>query len=364
MPKVKAYTKQEIEQLKEQYLCSRFSRLQYEPMHDRKQIGEPFPFFSLPTELRLQVYKHVLIQPRPIELWPHGLDNTFKECQELRKETIYTYARTTQCTLTLLRVCKRIHAEASQTFYGDNEFRFTGINGWMVCRAWLHTIGHFNASFITDISLHVPFPGVDYLLFPKDDNQLRGELIHFYRGRLWYSFKKQVEGFGLRIPPKWGYDACVREVVDVLARSNVKVVRMVLPGTYYVNHRLDPSPMNTPGFYWNILRKLKERVDRDRERKGMTGMRLGFLLLKNRFQRDIPTVFLWTKPWLKSYTGECKRLLKEIEGRNWISGVEYGVQDWTIGYRVVSKEECEFLVGKEAMIRDERVEEWWLGTTE
>jgi hypothetical protein len=57
----------------------------------------------------------------------------------------------------LLRVCKRIHPEAAEVFYGENEFRFSGVNGWIVVNAFVATIGIRHARFVKVLTIGMPF---------------------------------------------------------------------------------------------------------------------------------------------------------------------------------------------------------------
>lgn len=62
--------------------------------------------------------------------------------------------------LRLLRLNKDINAEASDIFYGENEFRFTNGEGWFFLRAFLETIGKANTARLRHIAVHTPWEGV------------------------------------------------------------------------------------------------------------------------------------------------------------------------------------------------------------
>jgi hypothetical protein len=132
----------------------------------RETYTTSFPFLQLPTELRLRVYREVLVQSRPIELWPHVPNNTIGMANLQRATTMRLYRENIQPRLQLLRTNKLIHAEASEMFYGENEWRFSGINAWMVFSCWLHTIGQPHFKWLKHVVLHVPFEGKDFVAYP------------------------------------------------------------------------------------------------------------------------------------------------------------------------------------------------------
>ena len=69
-----------------------------------------FPFFDLPSELRLRIYEMVLLQSTTIDLDP-------------------TNYRTTAPLIRCFLVSKRMHDEATRVFYGSNTFRIFPIHG-------------------------------------------------------------------------------------------------------------------------------------------------------------------------------------------------------------------------------------------
>lgn len=66
-----------------------------------------------------------------------------------------------QHPLGLLRTCKVIHQEASEIFYGQNKFRFSGIDGCIVASAFLHTIHPKNWQWLTSLTIAMPFSSRD-----------------------------------------------------------------------------------------------------------------------------------------------------------------------------------------------------------
>ena len=71
---------------------------------------QPFRFFDLPYELRLKVYKILLVVPKTVDLDPSNI-------------------RTIAPRLSLFYVSHRVHEEAYRIFYGRNTFRIFAIHG-------------------------------------------------------------------------------------------------------------------------------------------------------------------------------------------------------------------------------------------
>ncbi|KAJ4299921.1 hypothetical protein N0V90_005168 [Kalmusia sp. IMI 367209] len=104
--------------------------------------------------------------------------------------------------LGLLRVNSIIHKEASQVFYGENQFRFSGINGWIVLSAWLNTITPRHYQFLQHLTVHVPFEGIDHLSFPTREKIGYKERNCTHDGKQFSHFKNK----GFQCP---GYERAI-----------------------------------------------------------------------------------------------------------------------------------------------------------
>lgn len=93
----------------------------------------PASFFSLPSELRNEIYKHVLVCREPISPW----------------------SRENQPTPNLLSTNKTILRETSPLLYGKNCFDLTTWNSEMIPQFY-DAIGFVNASHIQGIRINFP----------------------------------------------------------------------------------------------------------------------------------------------------------------------------------------------------------------
>ncbi|KAF2708154.1 hypothetical protein K504DRAFT_456199 [Pleomassaria siparia CBS 279.74] len=347
-----AYTASEVEQIKKDYPHSRYHKLREERMKCTPQIGTPFPFMRLPAELRLKVYKLLLLLDSPIELWPHAKQNTMYCANVGRSKAIRRFVALRH-TLRLLRVSQQINSEAAQVFYGSNNFRFSGINGWMVLSAFLHTIGSRHYQFLQHLTIHVPFPGEDHLAYPTSTNRTWQEHACIQRRNQHKNFHARLRRT-FRIPDLWSYDWSIADCVSKLSTSDLRTLRLVLPPTYYIDHS------SSLDWYWERLQFLKDKVDTLRNEEGIKPLRVGFvfLKLKDGGQEVLDAARVW-HPWHWRYTGQVKRMIGEIGERKWIETIEYGVHDNDGAYDLLDKKACLEITGPKALDKEEFDEEDW-----
>ncbi|KAF2167971.1 hypothetical protein M409DRAFT_53909 [Zasmidium cellare ATCC 36951] len=130
-----------------------------ELLQERKQISpevktpkKPFPLFKLPAELRVKVYEYAVTSDEAIEFCPEpyfysGLGpkhrrkgdwwDDFDHAKAYHKQAM---KRAAGCAA-LLRVNKQLCSEATPVFYGENEFRFSNVTGWIGLDLFLYKIG-------------------------------------------------------------------------------------------------------------------------------------------------------------------------------------------------------------------------------
>lgn len=119
---------------------------------------QTFSFLELPAEIRNTVYHHALDLDEPIELWPETGD-VYADQKRCRRNAVILKRKL--CTkrahnLGLLRTCNQINAEVAVVFYGQNEFRFSGVNGNIATYAFITKIGRRNLKLLKSITMAMP----------------------------------------------------------------------------------------------------------------------------------------------------------------------------------------------------------------
>lgn len=79
-----------------------------------------------------------------------------------------------QGVLNIARVNKQINREATDIFYGENQFRFTNSLGWYVLHSFLTMIGHKNAARLGHLTVCVPWRGHDEDVDSWDSSVVHG----------------------------------------------------------------------------------------------------------------------------------------------------------------------------------------------
>lgn len=80
-----------------------------------------------------------------------------KNTRQLKQKFLYDL----EVNLGFFRTCKQIYCEATKVFYGQNEFRFSGLNGHMVAFAYMSKIGARNFAFMESMTIAMPFRSYD-----------------------------------------------------------------------------------------------------------------------------------------------------------------------------------------------------------
>ncbi|KAF2124366.1 hypothetical protein P153DRAFT_400995 [Dothidotthia symphoricarpi CBS 119687] len=312
--------------------------------------AKPFPFERLPSELRLQIYRKLLVRPEPIDLWPHIRYNMMYNCNLQRATVMREYQSTNRPRVALLRVSKLIHEEASEVFYGENEWRFSGINGWMVMSCWLNTIQFRHFRFLKTVTVHVPFLGKDYVAFPTygtvDFHERicaphprfsisRGER-HRVADQTMY-FRARLRRFGFSVPTNWSHNESLQDCLNKLK-------------TTALCH-----------FTLQYLDNFQNTLMIHREAEHLRAPKFSFVFLKHRsygMDDESRGIMRPLQPWLRRYTGECKKMVELVKKREWEIG--YGIVHAKGGWSVISRDECEVICGDRALEREERDENDWI----
>jgi hypothetical protein len=111
-------------------------------------------FFNLPAEIRLQIYKELLVFPEPIK---------FKTTKDLSLPPLILHKRCNLCPA-VLRANKRVHHEAEGLLYTGNQFEFIDLvpterlmyTDCTAVESFLNQIGLQNSSLIRHICIDFP----------------------------------------------------------------------------------------------------------------------------------------------------------------------------------------------------------------
>ncbi|KAF7198108.1 hypothetical protein HII31_00464 [Pseudocercospora fuligena] len=81
----------------------------------------PFPFLSLPPELRDQIYSHLLSTQHAIDIFRYQKQFTCTKSSDSNEEN----PEGVHIPVDILRTCRQIYTEATPILYGSNRFVFT-----------------------------------------------------------------------------------------------------------------------------------------------------------------------------------------------------------------------------------------------
>ncbi len=210
------------------------------PPKVRKPKQEPLqqqsPFLNLPPEIRNFIYRHTLISPSPIDLWPHLFhtdlsDNpewvartsawSEKTLDELpfktRNQASLTYVRKEMAT-GLLGTCRQVYNEGVMYFWAENLFRFSGRSGWQGLLRFFLTIGPVARARIRRLEVHAPI----YMRWPDkkgDERDLNGHSKNFPKMHM------------VKIPPEGHLDrAAAQRVCNIMAKDRtLEEINFIIP---------------------------------------------------------------------------------------------------------------------------------------
>jgi hypothetical protein len=121
----------------------------------RIEIIQDSPFLKLPAEIREQIYYAALVRPAPIDLWPLKYTKDPSTTRVIRVQEDLLFVRKEMAT-GLVTTCKQIFYEASNIFWSNNTFRFSGDIEWTGARRFLGQIGPRALSQLQSLELFAP----------------------------------------------------------------------------------------------------------------------------------------------------------------------------------------------------------------
>ena len=194
-------------------------------------------FLNLPPEIRNLIYDYALVNPTPIDLWPHlfhtdlSNDSAWQSrmlswngpaaLDELpfktRNQASLLHVRE-QMAVGLLETCRQVYNEAALYFWADNHFRFSGHSGWQGLLRFFLTIGPAARARIRRMDVHAPV----YMRWPEkdgDERDLNG------RSKNWPKMRMA------KIPPEGHLDrVAVQRVCAILAQDRtMEEMNFVVP---------------------------------------------------------------------------------------------------------------------------------------
>ena len=179
---------------------------------------------DLPGEIRNRIYRYFLVIDPPIEFAPKSYSLRSKKGNAARDHA-HARLKKLKPILHLLRLSPEFNKEASDIFYGENEFRFTSNEGWNYLFAFLRTVGDANVARLRYLSICVPWIGLD-------TDSSSGEYHNEFSHRM---YNNRVKAIGLQFDLDTAptFEKCVQLSFSILGQSgNLGVLRFVLPVSY------------------------------------------------------------------------------------------------------------------------------------
>ena len=192
------------------------------------------PFMSLAPEVRLMIFRELLVCQIPIDLAP--ISSEQHKNGYLRVRNYAHFRKTIRTRLHPLWLNRTMKAEADECFYSCNEFRFSSVRGWEEAHLFLYHIGD-NIRSIRSLGVHIPIDGENRTPTPTGFNPKQ-------------EINEQLERCdqGLARPCRtwvgWSVDANFSCCIPFLEKAHgLQSLKLVLPSHYEVN--ADAIPLDT-----------------------------------------------------------------------------------------------------------------------
>jgi hypothetical protein len=140
--------------------------------HPRVTASACVGFFSLPIEIRNDIYKRILVLPHPIHLF----QDPGCAVQSFLPEKPYEW-------LALLYTNRQISEEARAVLYGSNKFSFEEVESWKpqgsLLNSFLSCIGSVGAGSLSSLSMN--FPATEQIEGRSGEIEIRDDSLQSLR---------------------------------------------------------------------------------------------------------------------------------------------------------------------------------------
>ena len=183
----------------------------------------------------------LLVTDSAIELAPTTTQSGYMFCDSVKKHYIPLNA-----ILGVLRLNSQINKEASDIFYGENDFRFSSDQGWYYMFGFLRTIGSENISRLRSLNVCVPWKGEEGV---KDTYATHDDFERKVHGII-------MKGMGIRLGQTSldTFERTVKSSLSLLkANPGLKQMRLILPSTYvFETIPVDPTTLTRTLGLWDV----------------------------------------------------------------------------------------------------------------
>lgn len=197
--------------------------------------AKPFPYEALPPELRLEILRLTLTDPRVIEIHEYYDDNTLVgRCQKPNTGVYDFLFQDPHLRPSLLRVDKSMYAEARAVLYRDNTFRFSSTP---IMERFFTQIGRDNRRGIRRVELVGSILGYRYVsdvaercareIAKMEPNHLLLAIGNHWRCNQWYDkYSGIVEDWMPVFKALWLREKRAGETDEVVAERVFGVVKL------------------------------------------------------------------------------------------------------------------------------------------
>lgn len=236
-----------------------------------ESMDDSFPIMKLPRELRDQIWKEALVPAPAIEFWP--MSPSGKSNAEHPLDFLHSVTKKWRQDIAggLLRVSKQVQEETTQILYGQNEFRFTGPNGWQVMACFFYSITAEARSYIRSVSVCADRWG------PSSNEPFNSEptfFVGFHNVNTLKTFRSEIQKMGLYVPEHYTLDTWDAEGFDFALENlqqmpSLRSLDVLLPSWYVVDQQRGYGVVTRDWHCWDadfedskVLAELQDKASR------------------------------------------------------------------------------------------------------